>query len=301
MGRVMKEPFLQNKHAYAKEAYQASLAYCRNNPRLWEQIAGCIWAWQEIQDLIPQTLENFVSGHAFPYQESYSELEVSYELTLQGFYRHGLFALRSTLELGILGLYFAREDLEHLDVPPWIRSEDRTPWLQQMLDELSGLSVFDDFDRQFGLFARVRDTQERLSQYVHVRGYRHSSRSLNAANFNRFSEKSLLLYFDELIRVVRDLLTMVFLKYPVGMQGLPLTEKCGINGPAGGFLEEFQVRQIVKVLVPEERSYLQTLSDNDPGVKAARQHFERMPDITEEELQQQFKDFDEMLPSKVPS
>jgi hypothetical protein len=55
-------------------------------------------------DLIPKTLENLFSGHAFPYHAAEQELGTSRQLAKDAFYTHAFAALRSVLELNALGV-----------------------------------------------------------------------------------------------------------------------------------------------------------------------------------------------------
>jgi len=286
---------LSNNHSKIEETYSASLAYLESHPDLYRAIATHIMAYREIGDLIPQTPENFWSGHFFPYSEALYELENSYELALQGFYNYAFIALRSVLELGLLGVYFAVHDTEYIDVRPWIISKKRTPRRQDIFTRLRKMETFRAFDSRFGLEKRILKIFDVLDGFVHTRGYRYSSSALTLANFNQFSEKSLRLYCNTMFGVVANLMIIILLKYPVGMQGLPLDEKFGLNGPIGGFLREGQVRLITSLIDPEEREFLQKLSDEDPTVQSIVEYFTNLPDITDEELQRQIMEFDNFL------
>jgi len=81
------------------------------------------------------------------------------------------------------------------------------------------------------------------------------------------------------------------LKYPIGMQGLPLDEKFGFNGPVGGFLQQHQVNLITSLIHPDERRFLQSLSDSDPEVQATAEYIHSLPDLAAEEWERQTKDF----------
>src|SRR6266540_640208 len=103
-------PIIINTHERISAALADSLRYLEKVPDLQQKIADHVWAYHEIRDLVPQTLDNFMSGHYFPFSESYYELENSFQLCMEGFYRYAFDALRSVLELGILGVHFAVDD-----------------------------------------------------------------------------------------------------------------------------------------------------------------------------------------------
>ncbi|MBI4216295.1 MAG: hypothetical protein HY687_02725 [Chloroflexi bacterium] len=276
---------------------KASQEYLEGQQDLQTRIASHLWAYNEIGELVPQTLVNVMSGHYFPYSESYYELENSYQLCLEGFYTYAFAALRSVLELGILGVYFAVNDKEHEDVLPWITSKERTPRFKKILHKLNTLDKVRKFDERFGLAKRIAKTYDNLSGYVHTRGYRYSSTAQARSNSNQFSEPALKRYCEAMFPVVRDVIITMLLKYPIGMQPLPLSKKFGLNGPAGGFLEDDQVKNVTYVLESKEKAFLKTLSDEDPNVRQTVEYFESLPDLPDEQWQQQIQELDKQFPN----
>lgn len=292
---MFDEPHLLNDHEKVESTYAAALQYLKAHPTLYKKIASYLWAYYEIGELIPQTLDNFGSGHYFPYSESYCELENSYELALHGFYNHAFAALRSVLELGLLGVYFAVHDTEHIDVRPWFTSQEQTPRRKEIFKRLRELESFQQFDKRFKLEDRILKTFDRLDRYVHTRGARYSGRALRISNVNQFNDKSLRLYFGSMFTVTADLMIIILLKYPIGLQGLPLDEKFGLEGPAGGYLQDNQVRHITSVLVAEERDFLQKISDDNLDVQTTVLAINNLPDLTRDEWEQQAKRLDESI------
>lgn len=88
----------------------------------------------------------------------------------------------------------------------------------------------------------------------------------------------------------------MLLKYPIGLQGLPLTEKFGLNPPAGGFLEPHQVDLIGSMIEQEEMEFLKELSDSDPDVRKIVEHITSLPDLSEEDWRRQSEEFDKRFP-----
>jgi hypothetical protein len=293
---MINKPLVVNDHLKCEETYDISIRYLENHPETYKKIARYLWAYHEIGDLIPQTLDNIFSGHYFPYTESYYELENSYELALQGFYVYSLTALRSILELGLLVIYFAVDDKEEKDVRPWITSRDRTPKRNEIFSRFEKMATYKSFDEKFGLAHRISDTFDKLDKFVHTRGYRYSLSSLTISNFNQFSEKALFLYIDLMTSVITDIIIVILLKYPIGMQALPIAEKYGLNGPVGGFLEEHQVTLITSLISPKERDCLQKLSYNNNNVQKMVEYFDNLPKLTTEELKKQSEEWDKAHP-----
>ena len=68
------------------------------------------WTYHHVGDLIPHTMENFWSGHFFPWLESWEEIQISCNLALFGFYKQAKVSLRGGLELGLLSVYWNLND-----------------------------------------------------------------------------------------------------------------------------------------------------------------------------------------------
>ena len=284
-----------NDHKKVEEVYNKSEEYLEIHKDLRDEIATYLWAYHEIGNLVPQTIENFWSGHFFPYSESYYELENSFELCKQGFYRHSYFALRCVLELAVMGLYFDKDDQAHIDIQDWLRSNDPTPHFRSSLRRLFELEYFRRFNDMFSLQQEVENIYSSLSDYVHVRGYRYSTTGQTRSNFNRFSESSFRQYVDFMKKVVKAIVIMMLLKYPIGMQNLPLWDKFGLNSPAGGFLDESSRPAVLVMLDKDTKGVLQDISDNDPTVNEIVRHIFAMPDLTEEQLKKQSVEWDETM------
>jgi hypothetical protein len=276
-----------NNFSRSEEVFRQTQAFLSATPDLNTSIMDLIFAYKEAGELVPHTLDSFMSGHFFPFAQSEYEIESSLNLAMQGFYGYALGALRSTLELGLLGVYFAVEGREDVDVRPWLESRERTPSRTTILAKLASLQGFQEAHSQFDLSGRILHTFEELDRFVPTRGYKYSSRRLTRTNYNFFSHDALLLYSRQLRNVVGDVVFVMLLKYSIGMQALPLTEKFGLRPPLGGFLEEYQVKRLTKGLQPPEITFLQALSDADPGTQSIVAEIASMPDLTDEEWQAQ--------------
>ncbi|MBN2186575.1 MAG: hypothetical protein JW732_03890 [Dehalococcoidia bacterium] len=291
----MERPLIINDHDKIEEVYKRSEEYLKNHNVLQEEIATYLWAYHQVGDLVPQTIESFWSGHFFPFAESYYELENSFELCKQGFYRHSLFALRCVLELAVIGLYFDKDDQAHMDVQKWLHSEDPTPHFQKSLMRLFELEYYRLFNEKFALQQEIKDIYSVLSDFVHSRGYAYSTTGQSLSNFNQFNESSLRRYVEIMKKVVKGIITMLLLKYPIGMRELPLWGKFGLNSPVGGFLDESSQHWVLTILDEDTKEVLQSISSNDPLVNEAVRHILVMPDLTEEQLKKQRAEWDDIM------
>lgn len=284
-----------NDHKKVEEVYNKYEEYFEIHSNLRDEIATYLWAYHEIGDLIPQTVEDFWSGHFFPYSESYYELENSFELCKQGFYRHSLFALRCVLELGVIGLYFDLDDQAHIDVKDWLHSKDPTPHFRSSLRGLFKLEYFRRFNDVFSLQQEVENIYSSLSDFVHVRGYHYSTTGQTQSNFNQLSDSSLRRYIEFMKKIVKVVAIMMLLKYPIGMQNLPTWDKFRLDSPAGGFLDESSRPAVLVILDEDTKEVLQNISNNDPAVNEVVTQIYAMPDLTEEQLEKQRTVWDEMM------
>jgi hypothetical protein len=291
----MRPLLIINDHKKIEEAYQASEDYLKNHESLVDEIAAYLWAYNEAGTLVPQTVENFWSGHFFPFAESYYELENSFELCRQGFYRHSLFALRCALELSVIGLYFDKEDQAHIRIQEWLHSKDPTPFFRNALRDLFSSGYFKQFDEILPIRENLEEFYSVLSNYVHVRGYRYSTTGQSWSNFNRFNERALIRYAQLMKKTVRSNIIMMLLKYPIGMQQLPIWDKFGFNSPIGGILDESSQEAVLNVLDDSTRALLQDISNSDPDTKAIVESILAMPDLTDGELEKQRAELDESM------
>ncbi len=91
---------------------------------------------------------------------------------------------------------------------------------------------------------------------------------------------------------------MVLLKYPIGVQELPLWEKFGFNKPIGGFLESPNV--VLRLLSSSDICLLQEISNNDSDVQELSEEIHNMPDLTKKEIDIQRQKFDNLYGHTTP-
>jgi hypothetical protein len=97
-------------------ARTATQEFLTSNHDVVEELNRVIFAHHALGNLIPETVETFFSGHAFPYWAAQMELETSVQLAQEAFYTQGFATVRCMLELDLLGVYFDVDDRAHEDV-----------------------------------------------------------------------------------------------------------------------------------------------------------------------------------------
>ena len=278
---------LINDQAKITAARAETERFVEGHPDIRDTLDRYLEAYCMCMDLYPCTPDNIMSGNLVPYNHSYYQLECSVELAMMGFYGNAFQSLRSVLELGLFAIFITIDDQEHITVKPWLRSQSKTPGLKYMADRLLKLDLFLEYDQRYGLFRRMGETMRQLHRFVHTQGYIYTHYRLSESNFNTFVEKSFKLYCATAEAVVRDLVISLVLRYPIGMQRLPISAKFGLNGPVGGFLEGGQVDTLTQVIPDSEKAFLQKLSDENEQTRNIRRGIEEMPDISDADFDHQ--------------
>ena len=288
----MKTPHIINDFDKIKTVYDKTQDYLNKHPVLHEKISTLLWAYNEIGGVIPQTVDKFWSGHYFPYTESYYELENSFQFCCMGFYRHSFIALRIVLELGLLSVYWDKEDKSHIDIQNWRKAKEDTPFRRKIWEGLLKVDNIKKYIKQVNLESQLKALWEELSNFIHTKDVMYSSTGMTTSNFNQFNEKALTGWIKIMEQIVKINCAIHFLKYPVGLQYTPVDDKFGLNGPMGGFLNPYQQKNIIIIFDNKRLKILQKISDNDEDGKNLAAYINNKPDITREEFDKQIIDFD---------
>ena len=268
--------------------------YLGKNINFADEINEYIWRFRSLFDLIPHTVEKLFSGHVFPFTEAEYELEGSVAFVEMGYYKHAIATLRNVLELGLLSVYFDVDDRSEVDIKNWLRSAEPTPFRKAVEVKLASHPNVQYFSERYPLFNKLSSLYGKLCDYSHTRGAKFSSHKLSHSNTNQFSETSFHLWFSLMKEVVEILAILHLLKYPIGLQHTPIEDKFGINGPVGSFLSPCKSDNLKKIIDRNALIILQEISDNDHDVKGVLEWIHSFPDITREELVQQFEDHDKL-------
>jgi hypothetical protein len=277
---------------------QESENWLQKNSPLLNKVNDLIFAYDEIYDIIPQYIGKLGSGHIFPYIESVNEIKNSFQLAKLGFYKQSFIGLRNALELGLLSIYWDKDDEAEKAIQSWYKSHENTPFKKKILSGLLTITNVSIFENQFKIKERVENAYNILSDFIHTRGYLYSSQKLNNGNTIRFNATAIKQWIHELDNIIQIVVTMHVLKHPIALQIVPVEEKFGINEPIGVFLEPYQVDRVKKILDRKQLDFLQKISDNDEEVKELVLWINSLPDLTPSDLQAQFRDFKEMVPPK---
>ncbi len=142
----------------------------------------------------------------------------------------------------------------------------------------------------------------RLCNIVHVRGSKASYQVMQPTHMTfsdvampEFTPTSLMDAIDTLVETIRHVATIIAIHNPILLVGLPMFDKFGLNPPMAGFFEEDQAARLHKLLLPSTVTAIDRLVREDKEVESLTAWVNDKPDISRDELDQQFKDQDELL------
>lgn len=287
--RRMRKPYLlTTSDEHVSDCLAASHAYYTEHTEFAEVLDDIFLALRAVEDLIPQDGDRFWSGHFFPTSECVSQAEISFQLAMRGFYREAFVSARSFLDLGLLSVFWDKDDRSHLAIQEWLRSREDTPFFKnQLLRAIMSIPAFAQFQQRIDLHGWAKDQYDFLSDYVHIKGIAYSNRGMWQANFPRFSQGSLEKWSSAFAEVARLVLVAHTLRYPLALQFTPIDEKFGLNSPVGSFLRPEQIAQIRSFLPNHMIDILQEISDSDAAAVSIAQQIVALPDITEEQFRLQ--------------
>lgn len=271
--------------------------YFRENEDVKTRIEELGWIYHTIGMIVPQNMDNYWSGHFFPYMESWNELQVSYNLMCFGLYKQSFVSLRSGLELGILSVYYNINDDGHNTVKEWLRSEDdantpRSDKVWKILLSNNNVKIFNDKHNLKGVFNNLGY----LHNYVHTKGKKYSNycggRSLSNQNFVPNQIKKWLKAYSDIVSLVA---TLHLLKYPLAVVRYDYDKKFGIDMPSFGGLEEFNIDKFAKILPHEYITDIEEIAKNDIDTQKAISDIDAFPDLTEEQVEQQVIEIEKMM------
>lgn len=272
------------------DVLRTSENYLIAHPSLKEKISNLGWNIQSIGKSIPQTTENWWSGHFFPFIESSEELQVSFNLAMFGLYKQAFMSLRSALELGLLSVYYNINDDGHKVVKDWLNSKDtweaNTPRADKIWKILFSNQNIKDFDQKFEIKQRFSDLSY-LHNYVHTKGYKFSNKlGVKISNYQTFEESIFLKWLTAYEDIVIIIITLHMLKYPITAIEFDWSTKVGIDNPFP-VLEKFEIQRIQEALPEGYFQEIQNIASTDSETQNLVDHILDQPNMTEAEKEEQ--------------
>ncbi len=221
--------------------------------------------------------------------EAEQDLDSAILLLLTGFYKDSFRSLRSFLELHIFALYhFVNNDNNNFQ--DWLEGKNQTPKLHVLLQTLNDNSKgFRALNEKLKWNNEVKLLYKELSGFMHTQGALHTHTSLRSSNQTVFSDIGLKTGTSLLLRSIR-LASMGFvINFPMSIQPLPLFQKFAFNPPAGGFLDNDQVKRIRDMFLYEVSNSLSEICLSDEDANSLAKGVKSMSDLTETEIFESFK------------
>lgn len=279
-----------------------TIEFLDTNEGIAIQLFELSWAFHSIGIVIPQTTESWWSGHYFPFSESFKEFEISFLLCSQGFYKQSMTSLRSVLETGLLSVYYNINDEGHKTVQGWLQSEDGkqndTPYFNTIWKILVADQNILKFQNTYDIKADILNL-EYLHNYVHSKGAKYSNQiGLFKSNTQTFEETGFINWLRTAQKVVRVILILHLLKFPLGIIEYDFSRKFGIDIPSFGGLNSFHIARIKSIIGENLSESLLNIALEDNNVIDFIKQIESMPDITQAEIDKQIEIINRMTDRK---
>lgn len=283
---------------------ELSTQYVRERYKSREQLeASCWFVEHDLVDAPFCDLSLLDRMWFFPWRETQHELSVALDQTLMGFHRASIDHQRRSLELMLVGTWFVSRQTADSDARAWMTGRAETPWFSQTLKRLSKEDIFAELEAATCWVNDVQEFYWSLSDICHVRGTPNGIATIQPNHFSfngmpvpEYSEEAFEKALDSFIATVGYIALLAAMSNPVLLFGLPVEEKFGMNPPACGVFEDWQAKHL-RALIPERhRRVLVSLADTDDRVQGMREFVSSRPDMTAEDLEKQFKEFQQHFP-----
>jgi hypothetical protein len=242
---------------------------------------------------LPETTDEILSGHHFPWFESQTDMQISFNLTTFGYYKAAHGALRSALDLGLLLVYWSinEDGHSHSALKRWLRSRDSTPFASQVWKRVASHPNFKAFQASFDIAGQFKDISG-LGDFVHTKGAKFS----NVLPFpgtsvripgQQFSEEAVDSWLRRFAATVRFLVTCYLVRYPIGTVRYNWHRKFAVEIPAFGGLPGNWIDILEDLVTPEVFRKITALAKTDLHVEKVMEWVEGLPDLSEQDINDQ--------------
>jgi hypothetical protein len=238
--------------------------------------------------VLPEQIEQVWSGHLFPWDECYGDLQISFAQASYGLFKPAYYLLRSALELGLLLVYWKMDDSDPEAWKGWLRSTDSTPRACTIWKRVMGHANFQAFQRTYDLDSDYASFSA-LSDYVHTKGMKYSNAvrlpgsSIRVPGFSPcFSEEAFDEWRSRFKSTVRFLCMCFLVRYPIGTVRFDWVRKFGIDIPAFGGLSDTDICQLEELITPEVFRAISAIAPHDDHVAEVMNWVNGLPDLSDE-------------------
>jgi hypothetical protein len=134
-----------------------------------------------------------------------------------------------------------------------------------------------------------------LHNYVHTKGHKFSNQlGTFKSNHQTFEENILLKWLETYEKATLIVAILHMLKYPISIIEFDWHDKVGIDNPFP-VLESHEIERIKKILPNEYVAEIQEISEKDSFTQELFRYISDLPDMTEDQKEQQILDFDKSM------
>jgi len=242
------------------------------------------------QNFPAKSVSDFFSSENFSMIECFEEIEASYSLIKYGFYKQSMISLRTSLEIGLLSIYWSIIGKNSSEFKEWLSSKKDTPYKNKKFwNILKSNKSIEEFDNKYNLIEEIKSFG--LSDFVHTKGVLFSNfgefqRKLkgqdNIENFNEW-----FVNFKKIIRIVEILHLLKFSTLNIRFSTEFLLSKFGtfdsIPQFGAGFGNEMEV---TTSFIPEnELTFIKDLANSNIEVIKIKKWINELPDLTASEIE----------------
>ncbi|HGY1174950.1 TPA: hypothetical protein ACNVPE_002015 [Klebsiella pneumoniae] len=241
----------------------------------------------------------------FPWVEASQELDQSLSLILKNNIKSAYDSYRRAIELVITGAFFVSEYTDYSKARAWMQSDKSTPNFKRACEDLAKNGHFERLNNNFDWLEDIMSIYWRFCDIIHVQGVNNSFREIspiysffNGIGIPEFTERSCKNALDDYILTVSCIAVILAASNPTLLQGFELDIKFGFNPPTSGFFYPNQAERLIELIPEKYISYFKELLKSDEHILGIRSWFESLPDITEEEISEQIRRFDDSMGNK---
>lgn len=270
------------------DVYYVTSDFLKKNTFLEKEISDYFLIYQSLQDLIPQTLKTLFSGNIFPLEEAWQDLQISFNLCCQGFYKQSMATLRNVFELSLVSIYMNIADEGHIDIKEWITSQKDTPSLSTLWNKISKHDNFKQIQQSYDLKNRILKLND-LHNFVHTKGYKYSNYMGEKlkSNCQTFEEQAFTNWITVMKEVVILSVICHLVKYPLGIIEYDYSKKFGIDIPAIGVLQKHILYQIRELIGKKVIRAIEKIAKHDLHVKHIMNYVNDISDMEDKDIENQ--------------
>jgi hypothetical protein len=242
-----------------------------------------------------KSVSDFFSGENFSMAECFEEIEASYNLIKYGFYKQSMISLRTSLEIGLLSIYWSILGKESLEFKQWLSSKFDTPYKNERFWKIfKSNENIKTFDLEFNLIEEIKNFG--LSEFVHTKGIWYS-------NFGEFQRKlkgqdkienyqEWLENFKDIVRILEVLHLLKFPTLNIRFSTDYLLSKFGtfdsIPQFGSGFGDEMD--NLYSFIPTNQLTFINDITASNEEVIEIKKWINKLPDLTQKEIENKIID-----------